>query len=111
MEKGAFQDPTDAQKCADSLSLKWDLIQPCYTGLMGHNLELMYANETASLKPPHQYTPWITINGEVRRVKKKKKCIRICFTVYDVWLVCVGVPCVSSIVYMPRIACSVCAAM
>eukprot|EP00731_Ephydatia_muelleri_P010327 Em0005g913a len=64
VEKGAFQDPTDAQNCAEKLSLKWDLIQPCYTGLMGHNLELMYANETASLKPPHQYTPWITINGE-----------------------------------------------
>ena len=25
----------------------------------------MYANETASLRPPHQYTPWVTINGEV----------------------------------------------
>ena len=29
-------------------------------------LELFYANETASLDPPHRYTPWVTINGKVR---------------------------------------------
>lgn len=28
-------------------------------------LELSYANMTDSLQPPHDHTPWVTINGKV----------------------------------------------
>ena len=58
------QDLDIAQQCADSCNMDWDSIDTCVTGDLGHKLELMYANETASLRPPHQYTPWVTINGE-----------------------------------------------
>ena len=60
-----LQDPQVAEQCAQSLSMKWDLMDDCYSGDLGRGLELMYANETASLEPPHQYTPWVTINGKV----------------------------------------------
>ena len=61
-----------AQSCAQSLSMKWDLMGTCYSGDLGHDLELMYANETASLHPPHQYTPWVTINGKVCEDRERK---------------------------------------
>lgn len=60
-----LQDPQVAQSCALRLSMQWALMDACYTGDLGHELELMYANETDSLNPPHQYTPWVTINGKV----------------------------------------------
>ncbi len=46
--------------------MDWDKLNTCYTGREGHQLELGYYNETASLQPPHRYTPWVTINGKVR---------------------------------------------
>ena len=52
--------------------MKWDLMGTCYSGDLGHDLELMYANETASLHPPHQYTPWVTINGKVCEDRERK---------------------------------------
>ena len=64
-KEGSFQSEKIAEKCAEENNLDWDKINPCYTGREGHELELMYYNKTASLNPPHRYTPWITINGEV----------------------------------------------
>ena len=60
-----FQSPTIAQRCAKANNLDWDKIDMCYQGNEGHELELGYYNQTMLLKPPHKYTPWITINGEV----------------------------------------------
>lgn len=57
------QDPTIAEQCATENKMDWDKISSCYQGSLGHQLELQCANETASLNPPHQYTPWVTING------------------------------------------------
>ena len=58
------QDMSVAQRCAEKSNLNWDNIDTCSSGSMGHDLELMYYNMTASLQPPHKYTPWITINGK-----------------------------------------------
>jgi len=62
---GERQNPSIAQQCATQFNMDWGKISTCYLGEMGHELELMYYNETASLNPPHQYTPWVTINGKV----------------------------------------------
>lgn len=62
---GGEQDPTIAEKCANENNLDWSKINICYQGNLGRQLELQCANETASLIPPHQYTPWVTINGKV----------------------------------------------
>lgn len=71
---GERQDPSIAQQCATENDIDWGKLSNCYQGEMGHELELMYYNETASLNPPHQYTPWVTINGKV--------CARACVCVY-----------------------------
>ena len=62
---GESQDPTIAEQCANENNMDWNKISSCYQGSFGHQLELEYANETASLNPPHQYTPWVTINDKV----------------------------------------------
>ena len=59
------QDLSVAETCANKYSMNWDNIKTCTQGSLGHQLELMYANVTASLIPPHTHTPWITINGKV----------------------------------------------
>jgi len=62
---GESQDLDVAKQCADTNNMDWSTIDACTTGSLGHQLEKMYANETASLRPPHEYTPWVTINGKV----------------------------------------------
>lgn len=64
-KEGSFQSPTVAERCAKSNNIMWDNINTCYQGKEGRELELMYYNQTASLDPPHRYTPWVTINGKV----------------------------------------------
>lgn len=61
---GEKQDPTIAEQCANENNMDWNKISSCYQGNLGHQLELQLANETASLNPPHEYTPWVTINGK-----------------------------------------------
>ncbi len=35
----------------------------------------MFANMTSQLNPPHKYTPWITINGEVSYIYIISECV------------------------------------
>ncbi|XP_076833252.1 gamma-interferon-inducible lysosomal thiol reductase-like [Brachyhypopomus gauderio] len=55
-----------AKPCAELFSpdTPWDAVMDCVKGDLGN--QLMHANalKTEALKPPHQYVPWITINGE-----------------------------------------------
>ncbi len=54
-----------AQQCAEKQNITWSEVKACAEGPMGKHLEVMYYEETASLNPPHQYTPWVLINGKV----------------------------------------------
>ncbi|XP_028284441.1 gamma-interferon-inducible lysosomal thiol reductase [Parambassis ranga] len=55
-----------AKTCASLYSpeLDWGKVMKCVNGDAGNQLMHQNALETAALKPPHQYVPWITINGE-----------------------------------------------
>jgi len=59
-----------AQKCADTSNIDWNVIDKCAgsTPAKGSNDDgnpLMHsiAVATNNLKPPHQYTPWVVLNG------------------------------------------------
>lgn len=39
-------------------------VNPCgHTGALGDDLQRQAAQETGSLRPPHSYVPWVTVNG------------------------------------------------
>ncbi|KAL5701834.1 hypothetical protein ACHQM5_027128 [Ranunculus cassubicifolius] len=38
-------------------------ITNCLNSSMGKQLVLKYANETASLRPPHRFVPWVVVNN------------------------------------------------
>ncbi|XP_067309864.1 gamma-interferon-inducible lysosomal thiol reductase [Pseudorasbora parva] len=44
--------------------ITWDSVMKCVKGDQGNKLMHENAVKTNALKPPHQYVPWITINGE-----------------------------------------------
>ncbi|XP_021716280.1 gamma-interferon-inducible lysosomal thiol reductase-like [Chenopodium quinoa] len=50
--------------CFQELGLDPEPVNTCYKGEGGKQLELIYANLTASLKPPHVYVPWVVVDGK-----------------------------------------------
>lgn len=53
-----------AKSCAASLKIEWGPISKCYEGSEGNFLEHQIAVKTDALKPPHQYVPWIVVDGK-----------------------------------------------
>ncbi|WCJ34783.1 gamma interferon responsive lysosomal thiol (GILT) reductase family protein [Euphorbia peplus] len=52
------------ETCFEKLGLDPNPIEDCYSSGLGNELELKYAAETNDLQPPHQYVPWVVVNGE-----------------------------------------------
>ncbi|KAF5821680.1 putative gamma interferon inducible lysosomal thiol reductase GILT [Helianthus annuus] len=50
--------------CFKKLKLDPKQVTECFTGELGHKLELQYADEIGALKPPHEYVPWVVVDGK-----------------------------------------------
>ncbi|PKI51281.1 hypothetical protein CRG98_028310 [Punica granatum] len=55
---------TQWESCFSELGLDSKPVYDCYTSGRGTKLELQYAAETNALQPPHQYVPWVVVNGK-----------------------------------------------
>ncbi|KAJ3703135.1 hypothetical protein LUZ61_006840 [Rhynchospora tenuis] len=52
------------KSCFQATGLSSDPIVNCYNSGYGQQLEFQYAQETNSLQPPHQFVPWVLVNGK-----------------------------------------------
>ncbi|TYI33385.1 hypothetical protein ES332_A04G129300v1 [Gossypium tomentosum] len=52
------------KQCSEKLGMSAHRINKCYTSGYGLKLLLQYANETAKLKPPHEYVPWVVVDNQ-----------------------------------------------
>ena len=43
--------------------IDYEAVKSCAGGSLGNKLEHEMAVKTDNLKPPHEYVPWITLNG------------------------------------------------
>lgn len=64
MEQSKSAQPDTAAKyCAQELNLDIDKLMDCANSTLGNSLEHEMAVKTGTLDPPHQYVPWVTLNG------------------------------------------------
>ncbi|KAJ8440209.1 hypothetical protein Cgig2_023974 [Carnegiea gigantea] len=52
------------ETCFEELGLNPKPVTDCYTSGHGKELELKYASATDSLEPPHEYVPWVVVDGQ-----------------------------------------------
>ncbi|XP_061346151.1 gamma-interferon-responsive lysosomal thiol protein [Gastrolobium bilobum] len=52
------------ESCFEKVGLDSKPIDHCYKSEYGKELELQYAAETDALQPPHEYVPWVVVDGE-----------------------------------------------
>ena len=53
-----------AERCASQRRIDFAPIDKCQSGSQGNKLEHEMAEKTNALEPPHQFVPWITMNGK-----------------------------------------------
>jgi len=53
-----------AQQCAKQAGLDYSAIDSCVQGSQGNKIMHSIAEATQNLQPPHQWTPWVVMNGK-----------------------------------------------
>ncbi|XP_002528051.2 gamma-interferon-responsive lysosomal thiol protein [Ricinus communis] len=66
------------QVCAEKLKLPSQRIKDCYDTGLGGQLLLQFGNKTNHLKPPHQYVPWVVVNGTPLLVEYENFVYYVC---------------------------------
>jgi interferon gamma-inducible protein 30 len=57
-------DPASAlRSCAKRFAYNYDPVDACVNGPAGNNYQHQMAVKTGNLNPPHQFVPWIIVNG------------------------------------------------
>lgn len=77
--------PIDAyQKCVTDFGGDYDQIHDCAKGSLGNKLEHEMALKTEALDPPHNYVPWVTVNGvhteDMEKAAEKNLLSLVCTT-------------------------------
>ena len=67
MEEESGVPADDFKKCAEMHNIDQATIMTCANGPQGKALALAAAQDTESLNPPHEYAPWVTLNGQPMR--------------------------------------------
>ncbi|CAN6890594.1 unnamed protein product [Brassica oleracea] len=52
------------ETCYEKLNLSSKPVADCLSSGHGQELELQYAAETSALQPPHEYVPWVVVDGQ-----------------------------------------------
>ncbi|XP_031122973.1 gamma-interferon-responsive lysosomal thiol protein [Ipomoea triloba] len=52
------------ETCYEKLGKDPKPVSDCYASGRGKELELSYAAQTNALEPPHEYVPWVVVNGQ-----------------------------------------------
>jgi len=65
--EGRHSAPGSGAACAEELEVDYDTIETCANGPEGIQLHYKYGQQTDSLKPSHEYVPWILFNGEYNK--------------------------------------------
>ncbi|XP_058782004.1 gamma-interferon-responsive lysosomal thiol protein-like [Vicia villosa] len=52
------------ESCYEKLGLDSSTVNDCYRSERGNELDLKLANETNALQPPHEYVPWVVVDGK-----------------------------------------------
>lgn len=55
---------TTAEACAKKHKISWATVEKCIDGPRGDELIKLAGAKTNSLKPPHQFTPWVVVDGK-----------------------------------------------
>ncbi|KAL8258796.1 hypothetical protein R6Q59_026749 [Mikania micrantha] len=55
---------TEWESCFETLNLDPKPVADCYSSGLGYKLEVGYADETMALDPPHEYVPWVVVDGQ-----------------------------------------------
>mmetsp|Transcript_12859 Transcript_12859/g.15273 ORF Transcript_12859/g.15273 Transcript_12859/m.15273 type:complete len:172 (+) Transcript_12859:64-579(+) len=51
------------EPCAKASGMNWTTLDTCWNGAEGKALFAAAYDKTEALQPPHQFTPWVTVNG------------------------------------------------
>lgn len=51
-------------KCSSQLGVNWSDINVCAKGKQGIDYLVQMAEKTEALVPPHNYVPWVVVNGQ-----------------------------------------------